>query len=445
MISIILEEIFLIKYILNFIFSAIEVLSILSIPYSVLPKRFGKTNEYTFMALSIFVGSLATNSININIFLKPLIMLLILGICCRILFLGPISIILFYLIIGMYIVTASELVLANIVYFFPAGIIEGILRSFWIEIFLTVCVKIVIIILGITFVRYISKFNPRLSETYWFGFDLFFLAFIEAIQLCMVIENSLSQVENSLYILKYLMVVSYFIIFTGIIAIYFLKKLSWFFEKQAEHRINQLRFNELNKIMSFQNQTANEMRNMKHDIKKHIVNILYLIDHSEAGEAKKYTDQLMQKVNYVKPSYKTGNHIVDIILNKHAAFCISTNIYINFLVDEVPNLKINDIDISAVIDNIFDNAIEAVSKKEVTSKWIEFKYFNYKGGLAIKMTNPYSGKLKFYKEQLITIKKNSKEHGYGLQSVHAIVEEYQGTLKQYSNKETFSIVIFLPL
>jgi len=417
----------------------------MAIPWSILPKRFEWKKEYPLAVLFVFIGAKAINIIGVSIFIRPLIMLVILSVFCHVLFWEIVHIKVFYLILGMYIVAASELFMANIVYILPPDVMERILNNFWLEILFSLIIKIVVIILGIVFVQYINKLKPKLPAGYWYVLDIMFLVFIEVIQLCVVIESSLAHVDDSLYLLKYIIILSYLAIMMGIVVIYFFGKICWVFEKQTEYKMNQLRNNELNKIMSYQRHASTEIQNMKHDIKKHIANVLYLLECQETDQARRYTTELIAKVNQVKPLVKSGNHIVDTILSKHSAFCANAGIDLKLSVDDVPQLKINAVDISAVIDNIFDNAIEAVLKKDVDKKWIELKYFIYKGALAIKMTNPYSGRLKVDMGQLMTNKKDFKEHGYGLQSVRTVIEKHNGTIKHYTNDGIFSVVIFLPL
>lgn len=102
----------------NYAFSLVEVGSILAIPWSVLPKKIEKGLGLTILFACMIIGAAANNLLSVNIFVKPLIMLGLFGVFSEMIFQGNMCTKIFYLILGMYIVGASEMCIANIVFLY---------------------------------------------------------------------------------------------------------------------------------------------------------------------------------------------------------------------------------------------------------------------------------------------------------------------------------------
>ena len=429
----------------NYAFSLVEVGSILAIPWNVLPKKIEKGLGLTILFACMIIGAAANNLLSVNIFVKPLIMLGLFGVFSEMIFQGNMCTKIFYLILGMYIVGASEMCIANIVFSLPQQFSSTLINSTLMETVFTLGIKLIVIVCGIIFVRYINKLQPKLPRKYWYILDLMFVVFIEMLQLCIFIESNLTNNNQLSNNLKYVIVLSYLILIMGIGVIYFFGKICWAYERQTELEIFQLRSSELDKIVSYQMHMASELKNIRHDIKKHMANVSHLLDGAQVGQAREYVDQLGERLDNMKPVIKSGNSIVDVIMSKYSAVCKSKDIELILLVDEVPKLEISPVDISAIMDNLLDNAIEAVLRSNLEERCIEVKYFSYKGGLAIKIKNPYKGALNIQGEKLMTSKSELDTHGYGLKSIKTAIERNNGDFKYYIEKESFTAVVILPL
>lgn len=434
----------MIREMANYIFSLIEVGSVLFIPWSILSKRFTGKKGLILFFLFITIGASAINLMSMNMFLKPLVLLTILGVFCHAIIIGKLYIKIFYLILGMYIVVASEMFMANIVLVLPQHVLLKILESVLIETIFSMAIKIAVIICGIILVRYINKLQPKLPIVYWCVLNAMYIIFIEILQLCMSIETNL-KANNDTETMIYIIILSYVLLIISVGIISFFGKICWAYEKQTEFEVFQIRSNELDKVINYQEHVAAELKNLRHDMNKHIANISHLLNQEQISQARKYTEQLSIQIDDIKPIIKSGNYIVDAILSKYSALCNSKNIKLSLIIDEVSQLKINPVDLSAIIDNLLDNAIGAVMKCHKNVRHITVKYFLYKESLALKIINPYNEELKFDDGLLLTSKNELKEHGYGLKSVKTAVERNNGDFKYYIEDNRFTVVIILPL
>ena len=424
----------------SFMFSIIQSVVILGIVGSVLQIRYTKYVKVVMFSLSVLIGAIGINVIG-DSYSPGIIWLLLVGILCQILYCGSLVVKIFYMLFAQYICVASEMVLSTIMISLPWGLVKTITNNIFIVTGISIFIKAVVIVCGIIFVEYIRKINPNLPKKYWIGMDLFLLAMIESVQLLFTLTLRMQKTEFFLYTV----ILLYALLLLGVFVIYFLGKICWVYEKNTEYELWQLRGNELQKVITYQNEVNEEMKKARHDMKKHLGNILYIIENNQKEKAKEYISRLTDAISTTKQNLYSGNYIIDAILNKHMVLCKSKDIKLELAVDEIPNLDTNPIDISAILDNLLDNAIEAVEALRISEQRIEVKLFLYKNNLTVVVKNPYENKIKMEAGYIHTSKTEQEEHGYGLKSVESAVERNEGVFNCYVKEEEFIAVVMLPV
>lgn len=187
----------------------------------------------------------------------------------------------------------------------------------------------------------------------------------------------------------------------------------------------------------------NETMNiMAHDYKNHMIAISNM---SDQVEIKNYIDSMMGEIAKYNQICKTKNRLLDVILNKYIDICREKSIEFetSILTD---NLNfISNYDISALFNNLLDNAVEASSKSAV--KFINLEITNslnsyHKITIINSSDNQPNGK----KGNLITTKNNKATHGFGTKSIRKIVKKYHGEMNwEYDNSnKQFRLIILFP-
>jgi sensor histidine kinase YesM len=130
--------------------------------------------------------------------------------------------------------------------------------------------------------------------------------------------------------------------------------------------------------------------------------------------------------------------MLDLIISKYATLCESKNI--KFDVDvKTANLNyIDDVDLSTLMNNLLDNAVEATEQsKERYIKLNIFSKNNLYDGLIIKNSCDISPINK--NNNLETTKSNSKIHGIGISSIKKVIKKYNAVYdwKYDENKKVF--------
>lgn len=116
----------------------------------------------------------------------------------------------------------------------------------------------------------------------------------------------------------------------------------------------------------------------------------------------------------------TGNNTVDIILNSKVNVAQHHGITCTINAKITEKIDISDIDLSVILGNLIDNAIDATLKEE--NKNIHIQISQIKGILVVKIINYFSGEKIIFE----TAKNNSLLHGIGLKSVKHLVNKYNG-------------------
>lgn len=185
-----------------------------------------------------------------------------------------------------------------------------------------------------------------------------------------------------------------------------------------------------------------EVSAIKHNIKNQLLCIETLIDEQNYTEAKKVCNNINDNIRIAAHMYKTGNVYLDAILNVVYAKAKENNI--NLIVNCNINLRFVDCDdLSILIGNLVDNAIEALCDEQIKELKIDILK---KGEYAIlNIQNYCSSSVLSKNPNLVTGKDDIKNHGFGLNSVKKIVTKYGGDIVFYEENNYFFVNIMLEI
>lgn len=105
---------------------------------------------------------------------------------------------------------------------------------------------------------------------------------------------------------------------------------------------------------------------------------------------------------------------------------------------------LHPVDSSILFSNLLDNAIEANRKAE-TDRFIRIRTRHVNESIYFEMENPMEEELQYEGTQVITTKKDSEAHGFGLKNVAEIVKKYQGQYHIEGKNNCFIIQIIFPV
>lgn len=185
------------------------------------------------------------------------------------------------------------------------------------------------------------------------------------------------------------------------------------------------------------------MRGWRHDYHNHIQTLLALSGDEE--KTREYLLNLNDDLTRVDTVIKTGNVMVDAILNSKLSLIRTKEIRVNARAVVPPELQISETDLCVVIGNLLDNAAESCLKQpEDEIRFIRIFIGILKGQLYISVSNSSSGALKKSGKTYLSTKRTAG-HGFGLMQVDRIVEKYGGYINRQDEEGVFATEIMLPL
>ena len=175
-----------------------------------------------------------------------------------------------------------------------------------------------------------------------------------------------------------------------------------------------------------------EMRGYKHDFHHHLQTLKGQLEAGEIERALAYIEQLDTQLMQVDTLLKTGNVSLDAILSAKIAQAKAEAITVTVKANVPDILTISDLELSIVIGNLLDNAIE--SCRTVTGE----RFIR----IFISMINTAGPKKKKTGSLFVTHKDGA--HGFGLRRAEAILEEHGGWVKYNSEDGAFTSEFLVP-
>lgn len=186
-----------------------------------------------------------------------------------------------------------------------------------------------------------------------------------------------------------------------------------------------------------------QMRSWRHDFHNHLQSMKYLQQQGKTAELTKYLDELEESLKSVDTMVKSGQVSVDAILNSKLSLAKAARIDLDVTVYPLPELGISDIDLTGLLGNLLDNAIEACEKIPEEERFIRL-YLDCMGEqLYLSIQNSAKQELNFNERNYISEKRG--RHGLGMKRVALVVEKYNGVLNLQNEPGIFAAEVTLAL
>ena len=208
------------------------------------------------------------------------------------------------------------------------------------------------------------------------------------------------------------------------------------------------------KILNFQNDIIlkhcteveniyRQMRGWRHDYHSHIQTIIACLALNQYDEANEYLYKLNDDLTTVDTVIKTGNIMVDAILNTKISLALNKKIEVNAKANVPPDLKISEVDLCVIIGNLIDNSMEACMKLDESERRIRIFVGTFNENLYISVVNTMEREIKKGTNGYISSK--GENHGFGLMRVDKIADKYNGHVNRQHEGDAFATEIMLPL
>lgn len=179
-----------------------------------------------------------------------------------------------------------------------------------------------------------------------------------------------------------------------------------------------------------------------HDLKHQIALLRSGLDSSERLAM---LTRMEDEIKAYEAQNKTGNKVLDTLLTAKSLQCQPQGISLTCVADGKELDFMDPLDLSALIGNALDNAIESVMKIDDPGKrLIHVSVARQKQFVRVRVENCYTGQLHFEHGDPTTTKSDRKYHGFGVKSIRRIVDKYGGSTIIDAKDGWFELRILLP-
>lgn len=189
------------------------------------------------------------------------------------------------------------------------------------------------------------------------------------------------------------------------------------------------------------------IRRIRHDMTNHIMTLERLYAGNKQKEAIAYSTELKAVLSEVSSNIRSGNPVTDVILQEMQSKANKKKIRFDINFHYPINSNVNVFDISVILNNALQNALEYTSKSEMA--YISILSYCRNNAYVIEVRNSFAGSLQWNTESELPI--TSKErmdsygqsHGYGLLNIRKVAQKYLGDIIVDLKDSEFCLSILL--
>ncbi len=180
-----------------------------------------------------------------------------------------------------------------------------------------------------------------------------------------------------------------------------------------------------------------------HDFHNHM-NVLHrYLSAGSTGAAIRYLEDLRSPVQTIAETAWTGDEAIDRLIHSKIALALSRSIRVNTNIEFPRHTNLKSVDLTAILGNLLDNAVEAAGSAEDDLRFIRLTIRRINDMLIIKAENGCGAAPLTADGELQTSKADKALHGWGLKSVRTAAGHYDGTVETEYRDHTFRAVVTL--
>ena len=174
-----------------------------------------------------------------------------------------------------------------------------------------------------------------------------------------------------------------------------------------------------------------------HDFRAHLRIIRSYVEENRREECLRYLDELGGSGETAGSKVRTGNQILDLILNCKEQEAQERGIRMRVEADRLGELPVQDSDLCAICSNLLDNALEHCDREEPS---VEVKLRKRNDLFLLVVRNRFRQGRAGSGDG-----RDASLHGIGLESVRLSVEKNQGNLEIREEGKIYEAAVMLPL
>lgn len=241
---------------------------------------------------------------------------------------------------------------------------------------------------------------------------------------------------NSNY--KILLIMTIGVTFVSIMSTFLISKVGQKSRKEMEYQLELSQLEMEHKYYEDMSDLVNYLRSLRHDMNNHIGIMLGLVDTEQYDDLRDYLKDIYADASHANDYIFLEDKTLTILLNTKIGKASALNL--DMVIDvNAPSLPFNMKDMSTIIGNMLDNAIEAAAQVDV-DPYISFSIELEDNLYTISCINNYKSLPKEHNGKYLTSKDDAKNHGMGIANIQSAVERYKGAVT-INVSEVFEMIV----
>lgn len=271
--------------------------------------------------------------------------------------------------------------------------------------------------------------------------QIILLFLLTAFEIAVVYSYALKVSSNFDAVMAIILLIGFLVI--NYMITYVIEKIARSYEDKIElcliRKQNELQLANYTEICKKYDQS----RRTIHDIKKHLA-MLKELSNLNSKESEEYSTLIERQVDSLFSGFQCSNQILSIVMSQKLSVAENENIDVKLNIEDVDLDFFDNLDITAIFANLWDNAIDACCKIDKENRYINVVLVRKNDMLVIYFENSFNGIVNEENNKLRTTKNNSNS-GWGLSILNSVAEKYNGVFFFEYNKSIFKSELTIPI
>jgi|GEM_PF-899034 sensor histidine kinase YesM len=188
---------------------------------------------------------------------------------------------------------------------------------------------------------------------------------------------------------------------------------------------------------------TDRLKSERHDFNHHLGVIYGLLESGNTDKAGDYASQLVKTSGEYQNLVDVPYPMVRAMLNYKLSAAKDKNIRLRLRVGVPEGLTLPEFDITVILGNLLDNALEACITVGESDRYIGLNMFYKPDYLIIQTENPVNVASKAQQGSHKTTKPDAENHGYGLRNIEFLAQKHNGFMKTARENGVFRVDVAL--
>lgn len=186
-----------------------------------------------------------------------------------------------------------------------------------------------------------------------------------------------------------------------------------------------------------------ELSGLRHELKNHFAAMEALLRERQYDKLERYFADVTGQSAEALEDFRCPNALVSSVLNRQIRAARTDGVQVDAVAAIPESLGVADADLCSLLSNLLDNAVEGCRQAGRGS--VRATLHTEKGFLFIRVTNPAPPDVLQKNPMLLTTKKDSGAHGFGIPMIRRIAEKYNGCVTFGTEDDCFAADVMLCL